>query len=291
MNDMNKYYNSLVLFINDKKIDPSAYKIVKKFNKKYDIFEYIKDNNNLISNLRNELVHNTRYEGTTDEEYANIIISKYLDQLVKARFWENLNYYSNKQGITPSEMAKTLKVSISTVSDWYNGVNFPRPSSLTAIAKVLKIPVEFLTRDSENRLDYTMEDVSVNMTAKYFQAGIPNGAIEYIDDWTKIPNILPNSPKEFFALKIRGSIMAPQYLDGDIVIFQKACRCSSGKNCLVMLENSDVFFRKWLPNEAGVVLQPLNDKEYEPIFYSKRNIIERNLKIIGIPKEIRRKAD
>ena len=297
--DFNKYYDSILLFINDKKIDPSAYKIVKKFNKEYDIFEYIKDNEKLISNLRSELVHNAKYEGATDEAYANAIISKYLDQLIKARFWENLNYYSKKKNITPSDMAKTLGISISTVSDWYNGVNFPRPSSLTAIAKVLQIPVEALTRDSENRMDYTMQDVYIKEQQESVKiplvgripAGIPNEAIEYIEDWEEIPATWVNSDKQFFALKINGTSMEPKYQDGDVVIFLRASSCPSGKNCAVMIDNTDVTFKKFIKTEAGIILQPLNDKEFEPIFYSNKDILEKNIKIIGLPKEIRRQVD
>ncbi len=58
-----------------------------------------------------------------------------------------------------------------------------------------------------------------------------------------------------------------------------------------MIDNTEVTFKKWLQNEAGVVLQPLNEKDFEPIFFSNKQIVEKNIKIIGVPKEIRRQAD
>jgi len=58
-----------------------------------------------------------------------------------------------------------------------------------------------------------------------------------------------------------------------------------------MIDNSEVTFKKLLQNEAGLILQPLNDKDFEPIFFSNKQILEKNIKVIGIPKEIRRQAD
>lgn len=196
-------------------------------------------------------------------------------------------------------MAKRLDVSISTVSDWYNGVNFPRPDKLNALARELKIPVEYLTRDSENRIDYTIEDMykkgrdsSTKVpTLGGIPAGISNEAIQYIEDWEEIPATLVNSDKEYFALKIKDTSMTPKYQYGDIVIFQRASNCSSGKNCAVVIDNTKVTFKKLIQTEAGIILQPLNDKEYEPRFFSNKEILEKKIKVIGIPKEIRRKAD
>ena len=50
-------------------------------------------------------------------------------------------------------------------------------------------------------------------------------------------------------------------------------------------------FKKLIQTEAGIILQPLNDKEYEPSFFSNKEILEKNIKVIGIPKEIRRQAE
>ena len=58
-----------------------------------------------------------------------------------------------------------------------------------------------------------------------------------------------------------------------------------------MIDNSEVTFKKLIESEAGIILQPLNEKDFEPIFFSKKQILEKNIKIIGVPKEIRRQAD
>lgn len=64
-----------------------------------------------------------------------------------------------------------------------------------------------------------------------------------------------------------------------------------GKDCLVIINNDTILFRKLLINEAGIILQPLNDKDFEPVFYSNKQIEELDIQFIGIPKELIRKID
>lgn len=58
-----------------------------------------------------------------------------------------------------------------------------------------------------------------------------------------------------------------------------------------MVNGDDATFKKVLKNEAGITLMPLNTDEYEPIFYSNKQIKELPISIIGIAKEVRRKIN
>ena len=84
--------------------------------------------------------------------------------------------------------------------------------------------------------------------------------------------------------------MSPYYLSGDTVIFERANDCESGQICAVMVNGNDVTFKKVLKSEAGVTLVPFNNK-YEPEFYSNKRIKELPVNIIGVAKELRRKAN
>ena len=76
--------------------------------------------------------------------------------------------------------------------------------------------------------------------------------------------------------------------DGDIVIFEKVNNCENGQHCAVMVNGNDATFKKVLKSETGITLQPLNSN-YEPVFYSNKQIKELPVTIIGVAKEIRRK--
>jgi len=75
---------------------------------------------------------------------------------------------------------------------------------------------------------------------------------------------------------------------GDVVIFERCTDCISGQHCAVMVD-SEVTFKKILKSEAGIILQPLNEDEYDPAFYSNKQIKELPVRVLGVAKEIRRK--
>lgn len=83
--------------------------------------------------------------------------------------------------------------------------------------------------------------------------------------------------------------MYPFYNDGDTVIFEKTSDCESGSHCAVMVNGDDVTFKKVIKSEAGIILKPLNEDDFEPVFYSNKQIKELPVKVIGVAKEIRRK--
>ena len=75
---------------------------------------------------------------------------------------------------------------------------------------------------------------------------------------------------------------------GDIVIFEKVSDCESGQHCVVMVNGNDATFKKVIKSENGITLQPLNSN-YEPIFYTNKQIKELPIRILGVAKEKRTK--
>ena len=122
-----------------------------------------------------------------------------------------------------------------------------------------------------------------------YQHGIPIEAIEEINDYEELPYDWDTNNKQFFALTIKGNSMAPNYQTGDVVIFEKTSDCESGSHCAVMVNGDDVTFKKVIKSEAGIILKPLNEDDFEPVFYSNKQIKELPVKVIGVAKEIRRK--
>lgn len=61
----------------------------------------------------------------------------------------NISEAREKCGITQQELAKRLSVTQGAVSQWENGIVFPRVSMLKKIAEVLKCPVDELLRERE----------------------------------------------------------------------------------------------------------------------------------------------
>ena len=118
-------------------------------------------------------------------------------------------------------------------------------------------------------------------------AGIPLEMIEDIIDYEEISNDMLKGGKEYFALKVTGDSMFPEYLDGDVLIVLKIEDCESGQDAIVSVNGFDATFKRDFKSDNGITLQPLNNN-YQPQFYSNKDIKNMPIKILGIVKQIRR---
>ena len=92
--------------------------------------------------------------------------------------------------------------------------------------------------------------------------------------------------------------MNPEYLDGDTLILLKQEDCENGDDCVVMVNGNDGTFKRVIKDEQKqtIRLQPLNttlDENgnflYEPITFTKEQIEQLPVRIIGKVVELRRK--
>lgn len=118
-------------------------------------------------------------------------------------------------------------------------------------------------------------------------AGIPMEMIEDIVDWEDISEEMLKGGKQYFALKIKGDSMFPEYLNDDVIIVLKQDNCESGQDCVVAVNGDDATFKRVFKTGNGITLQPLNNS-YMPIFYSNDDILNKPVKILGVVKQIRR---
>ncbi len=188
-------------------------------------------------------------------------------------------------------------------SDYRN--NKPLSPTLDAVNKIasgLGISLEDLLKLMDNQqiilnkkapnFENTINQAGSSTTVLIYgtiPAGIPMECIEDIIDTEEISTDILRGDKQYFGLKIKGDSMEPDYLDGDIIIFQKKDDCESGEDCVVMVNGNDGTFKRVFKNENGIILQPLNNK-YEPKSYSNQEIEALPVKILGVFEELRRKA-
>ena len=124
-------------------------------------------------------------------------------------------------------------------------------------------------------------------------AGMPFEAIEdqFAIDYEEIPKNWLNGGKKFFALKLEGDSMEPDYHDKDIVIFEKVSDCESGQDCCVKINGFDATFKRVKKQENGIMIIPLNENNstgFTTTFYTNEDIINKPIEIIGVVKQIRR---
>lgn len=136
--------------------------------------------------------------------------------------------------------------------------------------------------------DDNMVQIPVLGTIK---AGIPIEAQQEILEYIEIPKTWIRGGKQFYGLKISGDSMFPKYQEDDIVVFEDShsynMESARNKDCAVMVNGDDATFKKVLLGDEGITLVPYNTGAYDIKMYSKDDIINKPIRIIGIAREKR----
>ena len=194
------------------------------------------------------------------------------------------------------DVNKLCDISQSYISLMENGKRKPSPTILKKLASIYNLDYLDLYEkagyidlaENEKLKNKEKSNSAIVLVYGTIPAGIPMECIEDIIDTEEISEDMLKGDKQYFGLKIKGDSMEPEYLDGDIIIFQKQDDCENGDDCVVMVNGNDGTFKRVFKNENGIVLQPLNNK-YQPMIYSNEQIESLPVKILGVFEELRRK--
>lgn len=222
-----------------------------------------------------------------------------IDSLLKEKKIKNLR-----------QLAQEVDIPYTTLWDYYSIPIRLEKANLTyikRIAKRLGCTVDFLaydevtdpnsysishmTFDNAESIDIDSNIIKIPVYGT-IKAGIPiesqSDIIEYVDipkDWIK-------GGKSFYGLKISGDSMFPKYTENDIVIFEQNddVELYNGKDVAVMINGTESTFKKILVNEQGIVLQPYN-MAYDIMMFTKEQVEQLPIKVVGIAREKRTKID
>lgn len=195
------------------------------------------------------------------------------------------------KGVSVSKILADCEINKNALNTMQSSGYFPRVETLTKLADYLGVSVDYLLgREVDNNLEPVQLDRNVRKIPVFgvIPAGTPVEAIEDVLDFEEIPEAWTSGDREFFALKIRGDSMFPEYLDGDIVIFLKQSTCESGDDCAVLINGNDATFKRVFFDEHGLTVKPINPI-YKPITYTRDDIEALQISIIGVFWELRRK--
>lgn len=193
------------------------------------------------------------------------------------------NYLSGKYKAKQDKLHK-LAIALDVSEGWLMGydVDMDRdwlPDSLEDLSDI-KI-------DNARYIETTTKTVKIPLLGKV-PAGIPIEAIEEILGYEEIPASMLSGGENYFALKVDGDSMFPDYRTGDVIIVRQQSDCNSGDDCIVMVNGDDATFKRVVKQEKSIILKPLNN-EYEPYYFNEYEIMTKPVKIIGVAIEVRRK--
>ncbi|MBQ2968442.1 MAG: helix-turn-helix domain-containing protein [Clostridia bacterium] len=195
------------------------------------------------------------------------------------------------RNLTQEELGNIVGVQRAAVQKWECGKtrNLKR-DTIKKLADFFGVDASKFIEDSTNVEPVHFSEQAVKIPVfGYIPAGIPIEAIEDVLDYESIPADWMSGDKDYFALKIKGDSMYPNYLDGDVVIFEKTCTAENGKDVAIMINGGDATFKRLKIMEDGILLVPLNPN-YETRFIKNEEVDTLPARIIGVAKELRRQG-
>lgn len=198
---------------------------------------------------------------------------------------ENIKYYMREKDVRPTDICHTLNFPMPTFSDWINAKTYPRIDKIELMANYFGISksdlVEERTSAKSSSSAYT-----INVLGRV-AAGIPLNAVEEIIDTEEIPEKMARTG-EFFGLKIKGHSMEPRICDGDVVIVRQQADVEDGDIAIVLVNGDEGTCKRIKRYQDSLALLPLNPT-YEPMVYTKKQVADLPVTIIGKVVELRGK--
>ena len=209
-------------------------------------------------------------------------------------FSERLRKLRRERNLTQTELANSLNVSNGTIAMWETEKRQPDLNMVNKIASFFNVSVDYLM-GREQKVDSNVRGVQMERNTVRIPvygtipAGIPIEMIEdsYIEGFEDISADLLRGNNKYFALRVKGNSMLPKFEDGDILILKQTEDCENGAFCAISINNAECTFKKVIKKMNGLTLMPLNP-DYEPMFFTNKEIAELPVTILGVVKEVRR---
>lgn len=208
-------------------------------------------------------------------------------------FGEILKKLREQTGISQRKLAEVLHVSQQTVGSWEVNRTTPSPEIMNKIADYFGVTLDSIYGRKTTNNSIQQENHATRIPVYgYVAAGIPIEAIDNFDstdpdDWEEIDEHM-SKDGEYFALRIKGDSMEPKMSSGDVVIVRKQPDAESGDIAIICINGDEATCKKIKKTPEGIMLISLNPA-YEPMFYSKKQVEELPLTILGRVVELRAK--
>lgn len=205
-------------------------------------------------------------------------------------FWEIFLKLCEEHNEKPNPLAKKLKISSGTVTNWKNGSE-PQPMNLKKIADYFGVSVNYLlgkeeTRPQEPKQQLTLMDHQrVHMIPLFesVSAGFGALAVNEIVDYVPLYFVSPAEAKETICIKVHGDSMYPKIEDGDIIQVHKQESVDSGSLAVVLLDGDEGLVKKVVYGETWIELHSLNPM-YKPMRFNGADV--ERIRVVGLVKKI-----
>ena len=191
-------------------------------------------------------------------------------------FSERLRIARQSRGLTQQQLAELIGVSRSTVAMWETGEHQPDLDTVSKLATILKVSVDFLLGKTEDPtpLEQRLKDQPwyVELRPIPVYNGANAGDIGTFPDdrnivmWISVPKKGPGK----YGVIVHGDSMEPDIKDGDIVVIDPDVAIDNGSKVIVIIDGQAYVKKIYFQNNV-IVLQSLNSR-YPPITIPRRKM-------------------
>lgn len=194
--------------------------------------------------------------------------------------------------LNQTEFAEKFGLSSVRYNQYETGKRNPDYETLKKFANFFEVSVDYLLGNSDikktdNINSESKKSIKIPVLGSV-ATGIPIEAVEDIIDYEEISNDMALTG-EFFALQIKGESMEPKFSNGDVVIVKQQHNFENGDIAVVLVNGSDATVKKVVRQDDGIMLIATNTAIFEPVFYSKKQIKDLPVIILGKVVELRAK--
>lgn len=176
-------------------------------------------------------------------------------------FYENIRRLRKEKGLSQKELADlTGYTDRSSIAKLEKGLIDLPQSKLKIFAKALGTTVQELSGWTDQILPESIAGKSISE--------------------------LTGSNGNFFGMRITENSMEPKISEGDFVIAHRQNDAESGDIVIVQIPDNDAACRRLQKYADGIMLLP-NNTNYSPLIFSKKDMEEHQVKIIGRVMELR----
>ncbi len=197
-------------------------------------------------------------------------------------FTRNLRRLLNEKDMPQYKLAEYLGMSTSAVNKWYIGGGMPRMSKIDEIANVLNVDKAELLDDKP----VYPNAVSIGKYKIPVVGNVAAGSPIYADEEVMEYIDYPKNPEGVFGLYVHGDSMTPRIHDGDIVLVDQNAIYADGDIVVATVNGEDGCCKRLKMYKDGISLISLNTA-YEPMYYSKQEVNDLPVRIVGRVVEIR----
>ncbi|MST82852.1 LexA family protein [Bilifractor porci] len=211
------------------------------------------------------------------------------DEELRKIFAKRLRHYLELNGYNQADLARYMHVTTATTAKWCTGQTMPRIDKVQSICNWLGINKSDLLENNPDRSNVLRTDVPFGRyripILTTVAAGKPMYAEEDVLEWIDYDK---DPGDHVRACRIEGSSMIPRIQDGDTVIFDTDLGWEDGDVIIATVNGDHATCKRIKRYEDGLAL--LSDNaSIAPMYYSRQEIEELPVKIVGRVTEVRGK--